>query len=336
MRMRETAIAIFVAAGMSLAAAGSATAADKIKVTFAAASSIYAPYFNAIQQGYYKDEGIEIEIIKAGGGVATPGLISGKVDFSTSASSAVSAMLRGAPLKVIYTAADRPSFELWTTSDQYKTLQSLKGKQVGIQTRGDTFEIWLRLVLRSQGMRGDDVGYTPLGYGSSARVAAVKTGSLPAVVLSTLDVSAMKSAGIPMRGHMLVDGMTSDIRMMFNGIATSEALIKKNPDLVSRVARATLKGMRFMRAFRDATIANVVKYNKQTVEATRVDYDDAIRTLTKDGTISESVQEAETSIRAQLIKLPQNKIPPLSKLFDFSFMQKAAAELDARGWKPTK
>ncbi len=335
MRSRNATIAI-IAAGMTVAAAGTAVAADKITMTFAANSSIYAPYFNAIEQGYFKDEGIEIEIVKAGGGVATPGLISGKVDFSTSASSAVSAMLRGAALKVIYTAADRPSFELLTTSDQYKTLQSLKDKQVGIQTRGDTFEIWLRLILRSAGMRGDDIGYTPLGYGSGARVAVVKTGSLPAVVLSTLDVAAMKAAGVTVRGHMLVDGMESDIRMMFNGIATSDALIKKNPDLVLRVARATLKGMRFMRAFRDATIANVSKYNKQTAEATGVDYDDAVRTLTKDGTISKSVQEAETTIRAQLIKLPQDKIPPLSKLFDFSFMQKAAADLDAKGWTPTK
>ena len=333
MRPRLAAIAI-IAAGTTILA-GKADALDKVKMTIAAVSTNYAPYLNAIEQGYFKDEGIDVEIVKAGGGVATPGLISGRIEFSTSAASALSAMLKGAPLKVIFTEADRPTYQLWTTSDQYKTLQSLKHKQVGIQTRGDTFEIWMRLVLRAHGMSGDDVGYTPLGYGASGRVAAVKTGSLPAVVLSSLDADQLKQEHLLDKGHMLEDAMKSDIRMPYNGVATSDALIKKNPGLVLRFMRATMKGLRFMTAYRDKSVDNIMKYNKQGRHAIEVDYDDVTRTLTKDGAVPDSVLKGEVDTRAELVKLPKDKIPPLDTLFDYSFVKKAASELDAKGWKPT-
>jgi ABC-type nitrate/sulfonate/bicarbonate transport system substrate-binding protein len=335
MGARSAAIAVIAAIGCVACATPHAAALEKVKMSLAAASSNYAPYFNAIEQGYFKEEGLDVEIVKAGGGVATPALIAGSMGFSTSSASAFSAILKGAPLKVILTEADRPTYQLWTTSDDLKTIQSLKGKTVGIQTRGDTFEIWMRLVLKSHHMSGDDVSYTPLGYGNSARLAAVKAGSLPAVVLSSLDVSALKEAGVLTKGHMLEDAMKDDIRMPYNGVATSDAMIKGSPDTVARFIRATVKGMRFMTAFKDKTIANVMKYNNEDRHSTEVDYDDVVRTLTKDGAVSTRVQQAEAEIRAELVKLPKDKIPPLKDMFDFSFVHKANSSLDAQGWKPS-
>ena len=118
------------------------------------------------------------------------------------------------------------------------------------------------------------------------RLAALKTGTLPAVILSPLDVEALKQDGVAFRGHMLEDGMKDNVQMAFNGVATSDALIKKNPDLVLRFVRATLKGTRFMIAFKDKTIANVMKYGNSDRRSTEIDYDDVVRTLTKDGSIS--------------------------------------------------
>ncbi len=335
MRLREVAVAVVAAAVGAVGLAGQARALDKVKVTMAANACIYAPYFNAIQQGYFKAQGIEVEIIKAGGGVATPGLISGRIDFSTSSASALSAILKGAPLKVILTAADRPTYQLWSTQPDLTTIQSLKGKQIGIQTRGDTFEIWLRRLLRMNGMSGDDVGYTPLGYGSAARVAAVKTGSLPAVVLSSADVEKMRSLSALSHGHVLADAMKVDIRLPYTGLATSNAMIEKRPDLVQRFVRANLEGLRFMKAFEDKTIDNVMKYNNQNRKATKVDCDDTYPSLTEHGFVSEATQKAGSESRAELIKLPKDKIPPLKDMFDYEFVKKAGAELDKKGWKPS-
>jgi len=333
-QMRLVAFAVVAGTAALLCNGREAAALDKVKMTIAAASSNYAPFLNAIEQGYFKDEGLDVEVVNAGGGVATPALLSGQVDFSTSESSAFSAIMKGGSLKVILIEADRPTFQLWTTSDDLKTLESLKGKTVGIQTRGDTFEIWVRLVLKAHGMSGDEVGYTALGFGDAARLATIKTGSLPAVVLSSLDVSVLRDAGVPFRGHLLENAMESNILMAFNGVATSDALIKANPDLVLRFTRATLKGMRFMVAYREKTIDNVIKYNKSDRHSTEVDYNDVVRTLTKDGSVPPAVEQEEADLRAELVKLPKDKIPPLDHMYDFSFVQKANASLEAEHWKP--
>ena len=59
------------------APAGATTAAapppiEHIKVSFAADSAIYMPHFIAMDKGYYQEEGIDMEIVRAGGGAATP------------------------------------------------------------------------------------------------------------------------------------------------------------------------------------------------------------------------------------------------------------------------
>ena len=334
MGMRNAALAVLVGIGGIACAAGHAQALDKVKVTIAALSTNYAPFFNAIEQSYFKDEGLDVEIVNAGGGVATPALISGQVEFNTSAASAFSAILKGAPLKVVLTEADRPAYQLWATSDNCGSIKKLKGKTVAIQTRGDTFEVWVRLVLKSHGMSGDDVSYTPLGFGSASRLAAAKMGSLPAVVLSPVDVTELREKDGLKNSCMLEDSMKSNIRMPYNGVATSDALIQSKPDLVLRFIRATLKGTYFMMAFKDKTIANVMKYNKKDQHSTEVDYDEVVMTLTKDGSVPKSVQQTEAEVRAEVVKLPKDKIPPLDKMFDYSFVHKANASLKAQGWKP--
>jgi len=332
--MRSIALSGLAEAGLLLGSGQRAAALDPVKMTIAAFSTNYAPFFNATEQGYFKDEGIDVEVENAGGGVATPALLSGQFDFSTSESSAFSAIMKGGRLKVIAIEANRATFQLWSTDPDLKTVQDLKGKMVGIQTRGDTFEIWMRLVLKAHGMNGDDVGYTPTGFGDAARLAIIKSATLPAVILSPIDVETLKKDGVAFRGHLLEDGMRDDVHMPFNGVATSDELIKKNPDLVLRFLRATLKGTRFMVAFKDKTIANVMKYNKSDRHSIEIDYDDVVQTLTKDGTVPPAVQQEEADIRADLLQLPKDNIPPLDRMFYFIFVKKADASLDAEHWTP--
>jgi ABC-type nitrate/sulfonate/bicarbonate transport system substrate-binding protein len=41
----------------------------------------------AVEKGYYAEEGIEVEVIQAGGGTAIPALVSGDMQFSASTGS---------------------------------------------------------------------------------------------------------------------------------------------------------------------------------------------------------------------------------------------------------
>src|SRR6202011_5840929 len=124
-----------------------ARAADKVKVSYPTMTSSYIFFFSAIQKGYYKDEGLDLDVIEAAGGTATAALVSGDVQFSTSGSSAISAILKGAKLKVLLVGEDRPDWQIWTTKPEIKKFDDLKDQQIGVVSRGDTGEIGIRYYL---------------------------------------------------------------------------------------------------------------------------------------------------------------------------------------------
>ena len=80
-------------------------------MSYATLSAAYMDHICAMDKGYFRDEGLNIEVIRAPGGVATPGLLSGQFQFSSSASSAVSAAVRGGPVKIVYTNLSRPTLQ---------------------------------------------------------------------------------------------------------------------------------------------------------------------------------------------------------------------------------
>jgi NitT/TauT family transport system substrate-binding protein len=323
-------------AGLLALMASSADAAPRIvKVTIAALSANFAPYFIPIDKGYYAEEGLTLEVTNAPGGVATPALLSGTVDISTSAASALSAIMRGAKLKILYTMSDRPTYQLWSTKPDLKTLKDLKGLSVGVQSRGDTFELAMRLTLHQAGLPGDWVGYTPLGFGNAAQ-AAIASGSLPAAVLSSADVDVLRTSGALGHGNMIAD-MFKDLRMPYSGIAVSDSLLRSDPDMLTRFLRATMKGVRYMEAFRDETVAIVLKRDPSlTRHAADLDYDDVVRTLRPDGIVSDDILRKDEEVRAEVLKIPADKLRPLSELYDYTLLRSVNAELDKSGWKPTR
>jgi ABC-type nitrate/sulfonate/bicarbonate transport system substrate-binding protein len=329
-------VAAYALAGIALFVAhpSAAQTLEKIKVTMAATSVNYAPYLVAIDKGYFKEAGFDVEIVKAGGGIATPALISGSVDFSTSGSAAISAILRGAPLRVIFYPWDRIDYEIWATDPAIKSVKDLKGRTIGIISRGDTMEVAVRIVLQSQGVDPNSVSYTPLGFGN-ARLAAVSAGTMPAVVLAPIDVDRLKDSDKLGKAHMVYDTYNK-VKMPLTGTAVSVAAIEKNPARVTRFVRAVAKGLAYTAAFRDPTVDILKKYNEGTSRETILStYKQTLETRTEDGSIPEALQHQEATMRAELIGVPKDKIPPLDKVYDFRFAEEVGHELAAAHWKPT-
>ena len=328
-----------VAVVLGLGATGPAGAAEKIRITMAASSGNYAYWFAAIEKGYYKAEGLELDIIKAGGGVATPALASGEVHVSTSGSVALSAILRGAEMKLVMVHADKPPYQLWSTTTKVKSLKDIPGNSIGIQTRGDTQEMAARIVLLSHGIPLDKVGFTPLGYGNGRR-AALASGSLPVVVISPVDVALLKGTGALAKSFMLAD-TAKEIRMPFNLVAVRDETLKKNRGMVKRLLRGTQKGRLYEKAFPDETVTFLVKYNqggrrKTTRKALKLDHDSVLPSMTEDGTVPDKLLRREAEIRASLIGVAKNKIRPLGEMFDLSIMHEVNREMKAAGWKPSR
>ena len=80
--MKRWPVAALFASGLAWAAVSPAHALDHIKINYVEPAPYYAPLFLAIDKGYFAEAGIEAELVQAGGGVATPALIAGDLDFS--------------------------------------------------------------------------------------------------------------------------------------------------------------------------------------------------------------------------------------------------------------
>ena len=95
-------------------------------------------HVTAMEKGYFRDEGLNVEVLRMGGGVATPALLSGQLHFSSSAGSSLSAAVRGGPVKIVYTNLSRPSYYLVATNPNIATAKDFVGKKVVINSFGDT------------------------------------------------------------------------------------------------------------------------------------------------------------------------------------------------------
>jgi NitT/TauT family transport system substrate-binding protein len=301
-----------------------------INVAFAAQAAVYDPWFIAMDKGYDVEQGLKIQMTMAGGGVATPALMSNKLDYSTSAASAFSAILKGAPLKVVFTNADKPQYQLWSTTPAIKTLADLKGKSIAVQSRGDTFEIAVRIELLKNGIDPNTVSYTPLGTGS-VLLAAFKGGSVGASLLTTADLAELGDA--VHKGVFIAD-LQKDVSMLYMGVATTNDKLKSSRDQAKRFVTATVKGREYFKAFRDQSIDILTKVNKRPREANAEDYDSSLPLYTADGTLSAEAQQFNAEVSAQVLDMQKSQIPTVAQMYDYSLAKEVYAELKASGWKP--
>jgi len=330
MKRLALALAAALVAAAFIGNPGAAFALDQIKMSYVVPTVNYGALFVAADKGYFAQEGIEVEMVQAGGGVATPALIAGDLQFSGSPSVAISANMKGAHLKAIFVGSDQSGFQLWV-QPEIKKFEDLKGKQIGIISRGDTTEIGLRYILAKRNLPDDFLAYTPLGPGI-ARVAAIQSGSFPGALIDTSQVADMKKAQKLGKLHMLID-LNKEVHMVFGGYATSDALIASNRSLVERTVLALMKGLAVVRSDRASTVASLVKHGASQ-DAAEQNYTDFAQTMSPTAVTTDADQALELRVRAEMLGIDPKSLAPPSAFFDFSFVKEAAAKLKKENWKP--
>jgi len=307
-----------------LAIGSSAPAADSIRVSYATLSAAYMDHICAMDKGYFREEGLTIEVIRAPGGVATPGLLSGQFQFSSSASSAVSAAVRGGPVKIVYTNLSRPSYTLVSIKPDITSAKELVGKKIAINSFGDTGHLSTILYLKKMGVNPSSVLFIAVGR-NEVRFPALRSGAIDAAPLVPRDMIVLKD-----QKHIVLADLGKEIQLVWNGVAVSSKLLADNPQLVERFLRGLAKGREFARRYRDETIALISKRDPSPLEAIKVDYEVTKASMTEDGSLPDDILREEVSTRAELTKAANP--PNISAVFDYSITKKNYAQLKATGW----
>jgi NitT/TauT family transport system substrate-binding protein len=284
-------------------------------------------FFVARERGFFKDEGLDVELIQMTGTLANLALMTGEVPFTSVPTAAMTANLRGANLRVLFTTFERPLFWLYSRP-QIRDVKELKNKKVGVGGLNQASYTLLRELLSNHGLEaGKD--YTLIQAGDSApRFLALTSGFIDATLMPLPWNFSAQEAGM----HELVALSKSDVIAPTGSIVVREDLLRNEPQLVEQLTRATLKALRYSLERRTGAIGALTQSLKIKEDLAAKGYDAARPALTADGTMSDASQRK--ALDAVLKSASVKEAPPLDRFFNFAVAKKAAADLQAKGWKP--
>ncbi len=308
----------------------------KIRIASKAPGESIVPYLISQRLGFYREEGMEAEVIVTRGTVTTQVVLGGAVDYSNGGS--IPAILGGARLKVILISSDKPSQYL-VSSPKITTVKQLSGKSVAISDSAGNSTLILRDLLVKNGVPYEKVQMRAVGE-PSVRFGALLAGTVDATLMSYGQAKQAEA-----KGYRILAYSGDFVSALAANLETSDDKIQRSPDEVYRVVRATLKGQLFFHY-------NATEATKFMMEALRLtDFDQAReiwsdRTkqssdLAKIGRASEetmavNIERVRDQIRmvggVQKLKGPIS----LDQVYDFSFAKRAYDELKAKKFDPMR
>lgn len=146
---------IVIAALMSLVGVSHAVELAKLRVSVIP-TSVLAPLYAAIQNGYFKEEGLELDLAPtAGGAIGIPGLVGGSYDIAFSNNvSALAAVAQGIDVQMLAPfpegAADETAV-IARKGEGIQTGRDLAGKTVAVNTNRNVIWLYMREWIRKTG-----------------------------------------------------------------------------------------------------------------------------------------------------------------------------------------
>jgi len=204
--------------------------------------------------GYYKAEGISVEIQPSGGGTeALQQLLSNNVDMAMVAPAVIlEAAAQGKELTVPYTDKHAGLFSIVVPEGSaIRAPEDLKGKTVGITDFGGGELPIVKAILGKAGLKeGQDVKLVAVGEGNPAVVRAIQEGRIDAYGASWSDFIPMMGLGMKLR-----EVTYPDIQQL-----PSEVLVVRrdyfasNKAAVTKVARSMAKASYFVTQYPEKTL----------------------------------------------------------------------------------
>jgi len=260
------------AAALLLAAAGAAPAAEKLeqpKVTIAVGGKslfYYLPLTLAERLGYFKDEGLDVQIADfPGGAKALQAMVGGSADVVSGAFEHVVDMhAKGIEVQEFVLQDNYSGIVLGLTKAKaaaYKSPKDLRGLKIGVTAPGSSTNIFVNALLARDGLAPDSVSIIGVGASSGA-VAAVQKGQVEGI--SNLDpvITRLEKGGDIVA---VVDTRTAQgMKDVYGGAYAAGCLyaktefLRKNPNTAAALTSAMVRALLFLqRSTTDQVIATV-------------------------------------------------------------------------------
>jgi len=299
-----------------------AQSGETIKFALPGNSMGYLPLFVAVHRGFFKDEGLDIELPRLAPSLGHNALLAGEIHYHGLADSGLRLAARGLPLKAIFYGADRPMYYLVAQKD-IRSVAELKGKRIGVSQFGGTSDLSARLALKHYGIEPEkDAILIQIGA-EGVRMAALRAGSVSAIIVPVPAVAILRRDGFNE-----VSFVGDVVEFASNGYTTTEQRLKENPQEVKKVVRALYRGLRYAKENPEGTIGVIQKEWKVDPEIAKGSYQAIVKALNEDGIIGEK----QLKIHFDLIRKADKSIGdiPVDKVVDFRLLREVRRELSGK------
>lgn len=242
-------------------------------------TSTFLPIYLAKQQGYFKDEGLNVKIVAFHGGTdLVRGMIAGAVDVGVTSLAGVTVGIKAKqPLRVFYGGFNMAVFD-WYAVKGIKSMADVKGKRFGISRVGSSTDLLTRYALKVNGIDPKSVKIVQGGR-SSPRLAAMDSGQIDVNIFAPPEtfIAADKGYNRILR--------QSDIApdYPFHVFFSTQDFIKSNPNTIKAILRSFVRAVRTAKA--DKKLSEKVLVDQVGIDpkfAGRT-YDEIIDNIYEDG-----------------------------------------------------
>jgi NitT/TauT family transport system substrate-binding protein len=246
----------FLCLSYSVANAQGKPEKERIRIGYAARAVVHSIPYVTKEAGLFREEGIQVEVVRTAGSIAPMTLVSGDVEFSI-----MSAFLL-IPVSVQYrdlvmlAGFTRYASMFFVSRPEISTTNDLRGKIVGLQRPGDAYEKNARFALRHLGLDPDkDVKFLYLGS-NEVMWTALEGRRISATMLTPPSTLFARRAGMKFLVNL------SDLKVEYQGssLVTRRSFIKDNPNVALRSVRAIVRGIHFFKTRKEETFRILAKF----------------------------------------------------------------------------
>jgi NitT/TauT family transport system substrate-binding protein len=235
---------------------GAAHAQTKITIgKILSGSGFHNPSYVAMDQGFYKAEGLDAGFVSLTGRALVTAGLSGSIDFIPIPSGGAQAALSGAEIRYVVGQSLRSQW-LIVARPNIEKVHDLKGKTVGYGRTGSAdYDEGAAVLRRAFNMEvGKD--YKVISFqGEPERIAALVNGDIEAALISVPHAPRALNAGM----KLLV--RTGDhIQRAGGTFWTRKSYADQNPETVAKFIRAIAKGVMFYRDNKAGSLATLKEH----------------------------------------------------------------------------
>jgi NitT/TauT family transport system substrate-binding protein len=326
---------VFVALGMASCGA-MAQAPEKTKITIAVGGKnlfYYLPLTIAEKRGFFKDEGLDVEIVDFPGGArALQAMVGGSADIVSGAyEHTINMQAKGINIVGIALEGRYSGIVLGVHKSkvaQYKSPKDMKGWKIGVTAPGSSTNMMVSSLLSKDGLKPDAVSIIGVGATAGA-VAAMRKGDIEGI--SNLDpvISRLEASGdiIPVVDTRTAKGMKEVYGGAYHAgcIYAPADWVKKFPNTAQAVVNAIVRADLWLQTARPDEVVKTVPADYYGDDQTmyKVALLKNMEGYSPDGLFSMDGAKNVYNVLNSFEPTVQAAKIDLAKTFDNSFVQKA-------------